>query len=126
MKYNIPLLQYLSTYLLPSLMYVYLKYPSLHTTISHHFYIICMIGNIDLTIKINNYNLLFIFLGYITHLIPLYYIKNNIKPNIYSLLLLFLALYVIKNYKYWPYNMSRKTMSILYIILYISILLSKN
>ena len=118
---NIP--KFLSLYLIPGLILLYTYVPALRNTLFIHGFDICTVGLIDVFFQ--PIPLWVKPIGHFLHIIiiiPMLMYPATDTP-LSSLLLLGLAIWVIFNLPWWPYQTKRKTMAFTYLFIYFIIML---
>ena len=114
----------LSWFLVPVSLYILLYKKELIKYISYVFICIAIIGTFDsylVHLKYPEVNILFTLPSYIFHLALLYPFINRqeyLQINNINYLLGIIGLIIIKFLPYWPYIVSRDTMTYLIIIIY--------
>lgn len=115
------------SWLLIPLSYLILYYKTYIKYFSYVFVVVAIIGIIESILLFEKYNyFLLIGASLILHAIllyPLTNIKKYLKLNISNIALAFLGIITIFNLPYWPYILSRTTIIIFSIIIYIFLFL---
>ncbi len=115
------------SWLLIPLSYLILYYKTYIKYFSYVFVVIAIIGIVESILLFEKYNyFLLIGASLILHAIllyPLTNIKKYLKLNISNIALAFLGIFTILNLPYWPYILSRTTIIIFSIIIYIFLFL---
>ena len=115
--------QFLSLYLIPGLILLYIYVPTLRNTLFIHGFDICTVGLIDVFFQ--PIPLWVKPIGHILHIIiiiPMLMYPATDTPFT-SILLLLIAIGVIFYLPWWPYQTKRKTMAFTYIIFYFIMML---
>ena len=111
----------LSYILVPLAVVLYYYFPLLRPILIYHVAIIGFIGVIDTLCKMDDYNgIIITIFSIIFHVALLLVLLDYNKHafSIYSLVLLLLANIIIVYLPYWPYELSRNTVSIMYNFLF--------
>lgn len=117
--------QFLSAYIIPSLMLIYIFYKSSRSILFLHFISIFFTGLTDTIVsKIidTKYTWFLVLRSLFFHLIfilPLFYFNKKEDFNKKSIFVLFGCLLIIYGFPVWKYNISRTILFILYLIYYI-------
>ena len=115
------------SWLLIPLSYIILYYKSYIKYFSYAFVVIAIIGIVETILLIEKYNyFLLISVSLILHAIllyPLTNIKKYLKLNISNIALAFLGIIITLFLPYWPYILSKSTIIIFSIIIYIFLFL---
>ena len=117
--------------LVPSVIFLYYKYPNLRPYLLYFMVYIALIGSLDTfflkneIIKANKYKILGQIQYYLTlafHLCLLFVFRDFYKygyPNLISFGLMLLTLFIIYIIPYWPYFNFKIVFSTVYVLLYI-------
>ena len=112
--------RYLSFYLIPGLILIYIYIPQSRTTLFLHGFDVCIVGIIDIILHTKYLSIIGKIGTSILHILII--IPMILYPvftsNIGSILVLFLGITMIWFLPWWPYTMQKKTMIALYILIY--------
>ncbi len=117
----------LSYVLVPLAIILFIYFPFLKPILIYHMVCVGIIGTIDTYLSTNKNGIIIYIGSFIFHLsllLSLFYFKKYGYLNIYSVLLLIIANFIIYKLNYWPYKLTRKQIFYLYNFIYLILLIS--
>ena len=117
----------LSYVLVPLAIILFIYFPFLKPILIYHMVCVGIIGTIDTYLSTNKNGIIIYIGSFIFHLsllLSLFYFKKYGYLNIYSVLLLIIANFIIYKLNSWPYKLTRKQIFYLYNFIYLILLIS--